>query len=142
MTREERGRSMERLQDEDVELLTGKNFAHLAVIRPDGTPHVTVTWIDAADGQVLVNTAVGRVKDRYVRHDPRVSVTVHDERDPYRWLRVDGVVEGFVTGPEAEAHIDRLNRRYHDGEAWTYTPGQERVVYRIGSRRILRRYDG
>jgi PPOX class probable F420-dependent enzyme len=133
---------MERLIDDDVELLTGKNFAHVAVIRPDGTPHVTVTWIDAADGYVLVNTAVGRVKDRYVRRDPRVSVTLLDQRDPYRWLRIDGIVEGFVTGPEAEAHIDTLNRRYHDGRAWTYNPEQERVIYRIRPQRILRRYDG
>lgn len=130
------------LNEEDVGLLTGRNFAHLAVVRPDGTPHVTVLWIDAVDGYVLVNTAVGRVKDRYVRRDPRVSVTLHDEADPYRWLRIDGVVEEFVTGPEAEAHIDALNRRYHDGEAWTSTPGQQRVIYRIGPRRILRRYDG
>jgi PPOX class probable F420-dependent enzyme len=132
---------MTELDDDDVRLLTGRNFAHLAVIRPDGTPHVTVTWVDAADGRVLVNTAVGRVKDRYVRKDPRVSVTLHDETDPYRWIRVDGVVEEFVTGDEAERHIDELNRRYHDGEAWTYTEGQQRVIYRIRPDRILRRYD-
>jgi PPOX class probable F420-dependent enzyme len=132
---------MATLNDDDVELLTGRNFAHLAVVRPDGTPHVTVTWIDAADGSVLVNTAVGRVKDRYVRLDPRVSVTLHDERDPYRWLRVDGVVEDFVTGPEADDHIDSLNRRYHDGEPWIPSPGQERVIYWIRPNRILRRYD-
>jgi PPOX class probable F420-dependent enzyme len=132
---------MATLNDDDVGLLTGKNFAHLAVVRPDGTPHVTVTWIDASEGTVLVNTAVGRVKDRYVRRDPRVSVTLHDERDPYRWLRIDGVVEEFVTGPEAEEHIDALNRRYHEGERWTTTPGQERVIYRIRPDRILRRYD-
>jgi PPOX class probable F420-dependent enzyme len=130
-----------RLTDDDVELLTGANFAHLAVIRPDGSPHVSVVWIDAADGHVLVNSAVGRVKDRYLREDPRVSVTVHDERDPYRWLRVDGVVEDFVTGEVAERHIDTLNRRYHDGRAWTYTAGQQRVLYRIRPRRVLRRYD-
>ena len=129
------------LAPDDVGLLTGKNFAHLAVIRPDGTPHVSVTWIDATDGLVLVNTAVGRVKDRYVRRDPRVSVTLHDERDPYRWIRIDGEVEDFVTGEEAERHIDALNRRYHDGEPWTYTAGQQRVIYRIRPRRVLRRYD-
>jgi PPOX class probable F420-dependent enzyme len=132
---------MEPLRDDDVRLFTSKNFAHLAVIRPDGSPHVTVTWIDAADGRVLVNTAVGRVKDRYLRRDPRVSVTLHDGSDPYRWIRVDGVVEDFVTGDEAEQHIDALNRRYHDGEPWTYTPGQQRVMYRIRPDRILRRYD-
>jgi PPOX class probable F420-dependent enzyme len=132
---------MTTLNDDDVELLTGRNFAHLAVVRPDGSPHVTVTWIDAADGAVLVNTAVGRVKDRYVRLDPRVSVTLHDERDPYRWLRVDGVVEDFVTGAEADEHIDALNQRYHDGEPWTPKADQERVIYRIRPDRILRRYD-
>ena len=133
---------MATLNDDDVQLLTGKNFAHFGAVRPDGTPHVSVVWIDASDGFVLVNTAVGRVKDRYVRRDPRVSVSVHDEQDPYRWLRIDGEVEEFVTGPVADAHIDALNRRYHDGEAWTYTPGQSRVIYRIAPRRILRRYDG
>ena len=133
---------METLTEHDVRLLTGKNFAHVAVIRPDGSPHVTVTWIDAADGHVLVNTAVGRVKDRYVRRDPRVSVSVHDERDPYEWLRVEGIVEQFETGERADQHIDALNRRYHDGEAWTYTPGQQRVIYRIRPQRVLRRYDG
>ena len=29
-------------------MLRGENFAHVAVIRPDGSPHVTVTWIDAS----------------------------------------------------------------------------------------------
>ena len=131
----------DRLDSEDIALLTAKSFAHLAVVRPDGTPHVTVTWIDAADEHVLVNSAVGRVKDRYLRRDPRVSVTVHDESDPYRWIRIDGVVAEFVTGDEAERHIDVLNRRYHDGEPWTYTEGQRRVIYRIRPDRILRRYD-
>lgn len=132
---------MPALTDDDLELLTGKNFAHVAAIRPDGSPHVTVVWIDAADDRVLVNSAVGRVKDRYLRRDPRVSVSVHDETDPYRWLRVDGVVEDFVTGEEADRHIDALNRRYHDGEPWTYNPEQQRVIYRIRPDRILRRYD-
>jgi PPOX class probable F420-dependent enzyme len=132
---------MTALTAHDVELLTAANFAHVAAIRPDGTPHVSVVWIDAADGHVLVNSAVGRVKDRYLRRDPRVSVTVHDEDDPYRWVRVDGVVAEFVTGEEADRHIDALNRRYHGGEPWTYKEGQQRVIYRIRPDRVLRRYD-
>jgi PPOX class probable F420-dependent enzyme len=132
---------VETLTRDDLDLLTGRNFAHVAVVRPDGSPHVSVVWIDAANGFVLVNSAVGRVKDRYLRTDPRVSVTVHDERDPYRWLRVDGSVVEFVTGDEAEQHIDALNQRYHDGEPWAYTAGQQRVLYRIRPDRVLRRYD-
>jgi PPOX class probable F420-dependent enzyme len=132
---------MSNLTDEDLELLRGKNFAHVAVIRPDGSPHVTVTWIDGSWDHVLVNTAAGRVKDRYVRADPRVSVTVHDQADPYRWHRYDGVVERFVTGEEAEQHIDALSRRYNE-KPWMYKDGQVRVQYQIRPTRILRRYDG
>ena len=133
---------MAELSDRDLALLRGKNFAHVAVIRPDGSPHVTVMWVDASDdGRVLLNSAVGRAKDRYLRRDPRISVTVHQEGDGYTWLRVEGSVEESVTGEEAEAHIDALNRRYKDGEAWVYTPGQVRVIYRVRPDGVLRRLE-
>lgn len=129
------------LTDEALELLRGPHFAHVAVNRPDGAPHVTVTWIDVSDdGMVLLNSATGRAKDRYLHLDPRISVTVHEEGNGYRWLRVDGRVEEFVTGEEAEAHIDALNRRYL-GRPWTYQPGQVRVIYRIRPERVMHRYD-
>jgi PPOX class probable F420-dependent enzyme len=130
------------LEPDDLELLRGKQFAHLAVNRPDGPPHVSVVWIDASDdGHVLVNTAEGRAKDRLVRRDPRVSVTVHEEGNGYKWLRVEGVVVERVGEPEALAHIDAEKRRYRDGERWEPVPGQVRVMYRIRPDRILRRFD-
>jgi PPOX class probable F420-dependent enzyme len=129
----------EALSEFDYELLQGENFAHVSVNRLDGPPHVTVVWIDAQEGHVLINTAAGRVKDRLVRTDPRVTVSVHQEGNAYRWLRVEGVVAEFVTGEEADRHIDLLNRRYHDGQAWEFVPGQQRVIYRIRPDRILRR---
>lgn len=52
-------------------------------------------------------------------------MTVGDEHNPFRWLRVDGVVEEFVTSPVAEEHIDALSRRYSDGRPWEPGPGQE-----------------
>lgn len=127
----------------DLDLLRGENFAHLVTLRPDGSPQATVVWIDADPerNHVLVNTATGRVKDRNVRRDPRVSVSVHDQRDPLRFVSIGGTVVELVTGEEAEQHIDFLNRKYHDGEPWTYTPGQQRVIYRIRPDRILRYID-
>jgi hypothetical protein len=45
----------------DLELLRGKNFAHLVTLNPDGSPHVAPLWVDAdEDGNVLVNSAGGR----------------------------------------------------------------------------------
>jgi PPOX class probable F420-dependent enzyme len=124
------------LTDADLELLTGVNYAVLATLYEDGAPHSTVTWVDAAEGHVLVNTAEGRKKDRNLRRDPRASVTVIGE-DFYRWVSIQGNVGDRVTGPEAEAHIDTLSRRY-DGEPWTPVAGQVRVLYRIEPQRIIR----
>ncbi len=126
----------------DLSLLQGTNFAHLVTLDERGAPRSTVTWIDAnpASGRVLVNSAVGRVKDRDIRRDPRVSISVHEEGSGYRYVAIQGVVDGFVTGEEADRHIDFLNRKYHDGEPWRFKPGQARVIYRIRPERIVR-YD-
>jgi PPOX class probable F420-dependent enzyme len=123
----------------DRALLRGPNFAHVVTLNEDGSPHVAPTWIDVDDrGHVLVNSAVGRKKDRNVRRDPRVAVSLHEQAHPYTWLAINGTVVSIETGDEAEAHIDALNQRYHDGERWTYRPGQVRVIYRILPTRIVR----
>jgi PPOX class probable F420-dependent enzyme len=121
------------LTEKEMALLKGKNFAHVATLNDDGSAHVAPTWIDVEDdgGYVLVNSAVGRKKDRNIRRDPRVVVSVHAQDDPYTWSAISGTVVSIETGDEAEAHIDLLNQKYHDGERWVYRPGEVRVLYRI-----------
>lgn len=127
------------LTDFDLGLLQGTNFAHLVTLRADGSPHATVTWIDAdpKSGHVLVNSAAGRVKDRNLRRDPRVSVSVHDQEDPLRFVSILGTVVERLTGAEPDGHIDFLSRKY-DGEPWRPVDGQVRVLYRIRPDRIIR----
>ncbi len=127
---------MTELTDADVALLTGLNYATLVTMHEDGTPHPTITWIDAADGLVVVNTAAGRVKDRNLKQDPRAGVLVTAGEDPYRWLSIGGTVVE-VTGEGADAHIDALSRRY-DGKPWDPVEGQERVIFKIRPDRVLR----
>jgi PPOX class probable F420-dependent enzyme len=128
-----------RLTGREITLLKGKNFAHFATLNEDGSAHVAPLWIDAEDngGHVLVNSAVGRKKDRNIRRDPRVVVSVHSQDDPYTWTAISGTVVAIETGDVAEAHIDFLNQKYHDGERWEYVPGQVRVLYRIRPDRII-----
>jgi PPOX class probable F420-dependent enzyme len=127
------------LSEEDVRLLRGPNFAHFVTLNPDGSPHVAPIWIDVDDdGNVMVNSAVGRKKDRNIRRDPRVAVSVHEQADPYVRTVINGTVVSIETGDEAEDHIDRLNQPYHDGERWEYRPGQVRVLYRIRPDRVVR----
>jgi PPOX class probable F420-dependent enzyme len=123
--------------DEDLELLHGPNFAQLVTLNADGSPQVTVLWIDADADHVLVNTAEGRTKDRNLRRDPRAAVSVVRDGDWYRWISITGTAVERTTGEEAERHIDALSRRY-DGEPWTGVEGQVRVLYRIRPGRIIR----
>jgi PPOX class probable F420-dependent enzyme len=122
----------------DVALLKGKNFAHFVTLNEDGSAHSAPLWIDVDDDHVLVNSAVGRKKDRNIRRDPRVVVSVHAQGDPYAWTAISGTVISIETGEVAEAHIDFLNQKYHDGERWKYVPGQVRVRYRIRPDSIVR----
>jgi PPOX class probable F420-dependent enzyme len=128
------------LTDTDVELLKGTNFATFVTIDPDGLPQSTIIWIDAAEGNVLVNTAKGRVKDRNVRRDPKVSVLVVKEGDAYDWISVSGTVVDIEEGERAENHIDELSHRY-DGHGYTYKDGQVREILTIEPERIIRYKD-
>lgn len=128
---------MAALTTEDLELLRGGNYGQLVTLNADGSPQVTVLWVDADEGHVLVNTAEGRAKDRNLRRDPRAAVSVVKDGDWYWWLSVTGTVVERITGREADAHIDRLSRRY-DNEPWQPVPGQVRVLYRIRPDRVIR----
>jgi PPOX class probable F420-dependent enzyme len=127
----------EQLTESDVAFLTDTNYATFVTINPDGTPQATITWVDAADGHVLINTAKGRVKHRNCEANPRVAVSVMKGADAYDWISITGTVVRFETGEHAEKHIDELSHRY-DGHGYTYTPGQEREILWIKPKRVIR----
>ena len=55
-------------------LFEGKNFVFVSTLMEDGTPHITPTWVDLEeeqdDGHILVNTAIGRVKQKMYHEIP------------------------------------------------------------------------
>ena len=128
---------MNEFTQQDRTLLAAPNFAWIVTLNPDGSPQATLTWIDATETHVLVNTAVGRRKDRNVERDPRVTITVQRAGDAYRWISIEGVVDEREVGPGAEAHIRQLARSY-DGEDWTPVDGQVRVRWHVRPTHIIR----
>jgi len=114
-----------------LDLFEKKSFGNLATIMPDGSPQVTPVWVDVQEGQLWVNSAKGRQKDRNMERDPRVAVSIQDPEDPYRYLQVRGrVVE--ITREGAEEHIDQLARRYLGVEEYPHrTPGEIRKIFKI-----------
>ncbi len=113
------------------DLFTKPAFGHLATLMPDGRPQVTPVWCELQGGHVLFNSARGRRKDRNVRRDPRVAITVVDPVNAYRYLEVRGrVVE--ITEQGADEHIDRLAKKYLNVDKYPYRqPGEVRVLYKI-----------
>jgi PPOX class probable F420-dependent enzyme len=126
----------ETIPSEYLDLFQKRAFAVLATLMPDGSPQVTPVWCDFDGTHVLVNSARGRVKDRNMRRDPRVALAIMDPDNPYRYLEVRGrVVE--ITEDGAEAHIDRLAKKYLGVETYPYRrPGEVRVLYKIRPERV------
>ncbi|WP_331235794.1 PPOX class F420-dependent oxidoreductase [Natronorarus salvus] len=114
------------------DLFERESFAHFATLMPDGTPQVTPVWIDAEDGDVLVNTARGRQKERNVERGSKVGLSILDPDDPYRYISIRGEV-AEVTEEGAVEHIDALARRYMGVEEYPHhgDEGGERVIVRI-----------
>ena len=75
-----------------TDLFDKRVFANLATLMPDGRPQVTPVWCEFDGTHILVNLARGRQKDRNMRRDPRVSRSVMDSDNAYRYLEVRGEV--------------------------------------------------
>jgi PPOX class probable F420-dependent enzyme len=119
------------LDPEIVRLARRKNFAVLSVLLASGQPMAHVMWVDADDEHVLINTEVHRAKFRAVQRDPRVTVTIWELGDPYRYAEVRGRVVETVTGPVAREHIDALSQKYRGRDYDAANITSERVILRI-----------
>jgi PPOX class probable F420-dependent enzyme len=113
------------------DLFEKRAFASLATLMPDGSPQVTPVWVDRDGDIIRVNTAKGRVKDRNMRRDPRVSLAIADPDNPYRYLQIRGrVIE--ITEQGADDHIDKLAMKYMGKEKYPFRSATEvRVMCKI-----------
>ena len=94
-----------------ADLLDRPLYAHLATVRPDGTPQVNPTWF-RFDGEYLwLTTTSKRQKNRNWQGQPAVALSVTDPDQPSRYLEVRGRVERIVPDPEG-AEFVRLAERY------------------------------
>jgi PPOX class probable F420-dependent enzyme len=106
-------------------------FANLATIMPDGTPQVTPVWCDFDGKNILVNTAKGRQKDKNMRRDPHVSLSISDPQNPYRYLEVRGKVTD-ITESGASAHIDKMAKKYLGKDKYPFAKdGEVRLIVKI-----------
>lgn len=127
---------MKSIPETHTDILDKPAFAHFSTIMADGSPHTAPVWVDTDDGYVVVNSAEGRLKDRNVRRDARVALSMIDPDNPYRSLAIRGKVVKITTDG-ADAHIDQMAKKYLDVEEYPYrSPGEVRVLYYIEPEKI------
>ena len=122
---------MTKLSEPQAELFRGKNWGTVVTLREDGSPHATPVWIDTDGDNVLFNTAVGRAKERHLRRDPRVAITVLPAEDQQSgYVTVTGRAEIVEEG--AFDHIDKLAKKYIGADKYPYLqPGEQRVIVKV-----------
>ncbi len=92
---------------------------------------MTPVWFDFDGTNLLINTARGRMKDRNLRRDPRVAVSITDPENPYRYVGIQGRVSE-MTENGADAHIDKLAKKYLNKDKYPFrAPGEVRVLLKI-----------
>jgi len=124
------------LPDDLVVLLHQPSTCYLATVMPDGSPHLTQTWVDTDGSHIIVNSVEGFQKIRNIERDPRVAVTVSDPDNPSRYFAVRGRVVD-VTRDGATEHIEKLSQRYL-GRPYPWFGGRDqvRLLLTIEARRI------
>lgn len=117
-------------------LMEELRFPVMATIARDGRPSQSVIWFDLdpeRDDVVLLNTLAGRVKDKHLRRDPRVSLCFEDGTD---YVTIEGRAELSDDREQALANIWAMAHRYGQGEG-SFAMG-DRVDITIHVERVIR----
>ena len=112
-----------------ADILQKRSFAHVATADAQSIPQVTPVWVDSDGDCILINTAKGRKKDRNLRRNPNVAISIQDPDDPYRYLGIQGKIVQ-ITEEGAVEHIHALSQKYW-GRDFDIPDGQVRVIYQI-----------
>jgi len=125
----------ERLPEPVKILADARTYVTLATVQADGSPRMTVLWIDRDGDDLLLSTVRGRAKERDIARDSRVGLMFLDQRDPYSYVEVRGTAT--LTEEGGRELIDRLSMKYN-GELYRWDePGEVRVVIRVVADRVL-----
>ena len=98
-------------------LLADPRTAKLATVRPDGRPHVAPVWFTLDGDELVFMTMANSVKGRNLQANPRVAVSVDEERFPFDFVLVEGTAEILALSPgELLPYATRIAERYVGAE--------------------------
>ena len=92
-------------------LIDRPNFAHLATLMADGSPHSVPVWVRREGDRLLVCTSEGSLKGRNTGRDPRVALSIVDFQNPYEEVQLRGRVVERRPDPELKI-MDQISHKY------------------------------
>jgi len=125
------------LTTEQIALLKETHLAQLVTLMADGSPQISPVWVDTDGTDVLINSALDRVKTNNIERDSRVAVGVYDPANSYsRVVNIRGRVTA-MTEEGADAHIDMLAKKYTGADSYGgRNPAETRVIIRIAPENV------
>lgn len=111
------------------DLLERPLFAHLATVRPDGSPQSSVMWFVWDGERIRMTHTKSRQKYRNFASQPKVALSIADPEDLYRFLEIRGVVEKIEDDDAEASFYKSLQHRY--GMDYPVHDAAERVVVTI-----------
>jgi len=125
-----------KIPDSHIHLLQSKALLFLATTMEDGSPQVSPLWFNVDEEFILINSAKGRVKDKNMRRNERVSLAIVDPENAFLWMGIQGSVVD-ITEEGADEHIDVLARKYLDVDSYSNRQkDQVRVIYKISVNKV------
>jgi PPOX class probable F420-dependent enzyme len=114
------------LSDEIRRLIDRPNFAHLATLMPDGSPHNAPVWIAREGEFILICTEATSLKGKNTERDPRIALSILDFHDPYTEVQIRGRVVDRRPDPQLK-YYDQMSEKYI-GKPWPYRDEKAPIV--------------
>jgi PPOX class probable F420-dependent enzyme len=119
---------MSAIPDEFKDLLESTALAHVATIGPKGEPQNNPVWFGWDGTYLRFSQTKVRQKYRNVQREPRVSLSIVDPNNPFRYLEIRGRVVQIEEDPN-QAFINSMAKKYIGQDVYgNHKPGDERVV--------------
>jgi len=122
------GKTMTELPEAVRVLLDGPNYAHIATLLPDGSPHNVPVWIGLEGRRIAFLTGPDSRKARNLDRDPRVAISITAHDNPFTTAVIRGCAAERIDGDRAWIIIDRISRKY-TGQPYPLRTG--RIVFLI-----------
>lgn len=101
------------LDRETRKLFCGPNYAHIATVMGDGSPHSVPVWISIDDqDRPIFYKEDGSIGLRNLKRDLRVAISITDFEDPYRSVLVRGRVVEMRGEPHAREWLNERAFEY------------------------------